>query len=108
MVKGHFDAYLERLTGVDVHQLQSRVDGMPVAASIVTIEQLHLPKVLSHHGNVVVNVAADLLIVRRHGSGNVVTVQRPTRQTMNELYNVAVFDVVSWLVGDQFVTRKYK
>ena len=65
---------------------------------------VHLPQVLSRHGDVVVNVAGDLLVVRGHGSRHVVRVESSVSETMNQLNDVTMLDPVQGLFHCQVLS----
>ena len=96
-----------------------RVDGVPHVTSLVSVDNVnlrkhlenhhfckifHLPQVLSRHGDVVVNVAGDLLVVRGHGSRHVVRVESSVSETMNQLNDVTMLDPVQRLLHCQVLS----
>lgn len=64
----------ESSSGVDVDQSHLRVDRVPDFASCVSVDDVNLPEILGGHGNVVVDVARDLLVCWRDWSSNVMGV----------------------------------
>ena len=77
--------------GVDVDQTDLGVDGVPDIPGRVPVDDVHLPEVLGGHGDVVVDVAGHLLVVRRHGGGHVVRVESSVSETMHQLDDFSMF-----------------
>ena len=90
--------------GVDVDQSDLRVDGVPHLTGRVSVDDVDPPEVLGRHGDVVVNVAGDLLVVRRHWGGHIVRVEGSVGQAMNQLDNLSVFDAVVGLLHGQVLS----
>ena len=67
----------------------------------VPVDDVDPPEVLRGHGDVVVDVAADLLVVRRHGRGHVVGVEGAVGEAVHQLDDLAVLDAVQRLLHGQ-------
>ena len=73
---------------------------MPHVSVGVLVDDVDLPEVLRRHGDVVVYVAGDLLVVRGHRGGNVVGVKGAVGHAVDQLDGVPVLDGVDGL-GDR-------
>ena len=91
-------AVAKRMAGVDVDEPDLGVDGVPDIARLVPVHNVHRPQVLGRHGDVVVDVAGDLLVVRRHRGRHVVRVKGPVGEAVHQLDYVAVLDAVEGLL----------
>ena len=91
----------ERGAGVDVDQPDLGVNGVPHLSGRVPVDDVDPPEVLGGHGDVVVDVAGDLLVMRRHGSGHIMRVECAVSQTMDKLDNLSVLDAVIRLLHSE-------
>ncbi len=92
-----FATEFQGLACVDVYETDLGVDGVPNVTSCFAVDNIHSPVIFCRHGDVVVNIAGHLLVVRRHRGGNVVGVESAVRHAVHDLNNVAVLDVVDGL-----------
>ena len=91
----------QRRARVHVDQSHLGVDGVPHVPGALPVDNVHGPEVLGGHGDVVVDVAGDLLVVGRHGRGHVVGVERAMGEPVHQLHHVAVLDAVDGLLDDE-------
>ena len=90
--------------GVDVDQSDLGVDGVPHLTSRVSIDDVDPPEVLGGHGDVVVDVAGDLLVMRRHWGGHIMGVEGSMGQAMNQLDDLPMLDAVIGLLHGQVLS----
>ena len=71
-----------------------RLEGVPNIADFFAIDDDDTPEILRRHRHVVVNVAADFLLSGRQRRRYVVRIQIAQSDTVHQLHNIAVFDLI--------------
>jgi len=100
-----FPQVFQGLVRAHMEKTQLRVDRVPDLTGGILGEDVHLPEVLGGHGDVVVDVAGDLLVLGGGGGGHVVRIKSAVGHAVDnlllddQLLLVLPFDVGEGVAG---------
>lgn len=84
-------AEFQSVFSADVDQANLALDRVPEVAVAFSIDDFDAPQILRGHRNVVVDVTRNFLALGRHGGCDVVRIEGTTRDPVDQLNDVSVF-----------------